>query len=130
MLNHITLRVSDLAKSKAFFAATLAPLGYKILHEKQTSAGFGQQDVEGTRDFWIKAGDTVWMNETKEGKQKSFSCLAFTATNKEQVHQFYEAALAAGAKDNGAPGYRPNYHSGYYAAFVFDPVDGYNIEAV
>ena len=130
MLNHITLRVSDLAESKKFFRGALAPLGYQLLFEKPRSAGFGQEDIEGKRDFWIKAGDTLWMNEMKKGKVKSFSCLAFTATSREQVDLFYKAALLAGAKDNGPPGYRTRYHPGYYAAYVLDPVDGYNIEAV
>ncbi|MDP2631019.1 MAG: VOC family protein [Candidatus Uhrbacteria bacterium] len=121
MLNHITLRVSDLEKSKRFFLATLAPLGYKLFVEKEKSAGFGQSDIEGNRDFWIHEG--------KVGEIKSFSCLAFTASNKDAVGNFYKAALGAGGIDNGAPGYRPQYHPGYYAAFVLD-LDGYNIEVV
>ncbi len=121
MLNHITLRVNDLEKSKKFFLATLAPLGYKLFVEKEKSAGFGQVDVEGNRDFWIHEG--------KVSEVKSFSCLAFTASSKEAVETFYNAALEAGGKDNGVPGYRPQYHRGYYAAFVHD-LDGYNIEAV
>ena len=121
MLHHITLRVSNLDRSKKFFLAALTPLGYKLFVEKPNSAGFGQADIEGNRDFWIKSGEV--------GVLKSFSCLAFTASNKEQVTDFHKAALAAGGKDNGAPGYRPQYHPGYYAAFVVDP-DGYSIEAV
>ena len=121
MINHITLRVSDLERSKEFFLAALTPLGYKIFIEKSKSIGFGRMAVEGHNDFWIKQGDVA--------EQKSFGCLAFTAANKEDVQAFYDAALSAGGKDNGAPGYRPQYHAGYYAAFVIDP-DGYNIEAV
>lgn len=121
MLNHITLRVADLEASKKFFLATLTPLGYALFVEKEKSAGFGQADIKGNRDFWIKSGD---ISDTK-----SFSCLAFTATSREAVESFYNAALAAGGKDNGSPGYRPQYHPGYYAAFVIDP-NGYNIEAV
>ncbi|MCR4277693.1 MAG: VOC family protein [Candidatus Berkelbacteria bacterium] len=121
MLNHITLRVNDLEKSKKFFLAALGPLGYKLFVEKEKSAGFGQADIEGNRDFWIKEGEV--------GETKSFYCLAFTAPNKEGVENFYRAALEAGGVDNGAPGYRPQYHAGYYAAFVLGP-DGYNIEAV
>lgn len=129
MLNHITLRVSNFEKSREFFATALAPLGYKLLVEKQTSAGFGQQDA-GNLDFWIKAGDAASMSKTKEQNARSFFCLAFTASSKQQVQEFYNAALAAGARDNGVPGYRTKYHPGYYAAFVLDPVDGYNIETV
>ena len=121
MLNHITLKVSNLENSRKWYEEALKPLGYKLLHNKETSAGFGQQDTEGTRDFWIKEGE---VSETK-----SFSCLAFTATGKETVKKFYETALKAADIDNGAPDYRPEYHPGYYAAFVLDP-DGYNIEVV
>jgi len=121
MLNHITLRVSDLEKSKAFFLAALTPLGYKIFVNTEMSAGFGTTNIEGNRDFWIK--------QSVIGNIQSFSCLAFTATSKDEVDEFYNAALKAGGIDNGAPGYRPEYHPGYYAAFVLDP-DGYNIEVV
>lgn len=130
MLNHITLFVNNLEKSKKFFATALAPLGYKLYHNKEKSAGFGQQDIEGNRDFWLhEREDATSFDEAKDSK-KSFSCLAFTATSKEQVQQFYKAAIAAGATDNGEPNYYPEYHPGYYAAYVLDPVDGYNIEAV
>lgn len=129
MLSHITLCVSDLEKSKKFFASALLPLGYRLLMEKTNSAGFGQQDADGKRDFWIRAGDTVWMNETKENPMRSFSCLAFYASSKEQVQLFYHAALSAGGMDNGAPGYRTQYYPGYYAAYILDP-DGNNIETV
>ena len=121
MLNHITLRVSNLKKSKQFFLAALAPFGYKLFVEKEKSAGFGQADIEGNRDFWIHEG--------KISEIKSFSCLAFTASSKEAVENFYKAALEAGGEDNGAPGYRSQYHPGYYAAYILDP-DDYNIEAV
>jgi catechol 2,3-dioxygenase-like lactoylglutathione lyase family enzyme len=122
MLNHITLRVSNLEQSKTFYKAALAPLGYKLLKEKATSAGFGIEDVNGMRDFWIHEGGMA-----KDGQ--SFSCLAFTAESKEAVEQFHKAGLTAGGTDNGAPGYRENYHPNYYTAFVRD-LDGYNIEAV
>ena len=122
MLNHIKLRVSDLGRSKAFYEAALAPLGYKLLKGKETSAGFGVEDAHGKRDFWIAEGGMA------KGGQ-SFSCLAFSAPSKEAVEAFHKAGLAAGGTDNGPPGYREKYHAGYYAAYVRDP-DGYNIEAV
>ena len=122
MLDHITLRVTNIKKSKDFFLKALRPLGYKIVEEATNEFGFGQSGVHGERDFWIK-----------ESKLKidvhSFSCLAFKASNKKIVDQFHEAALKAGGKDNGPPGYRKKYHPGYYAAFVLDP-DGHNVEAV
>ena len=121
MLDHIVLRVSDIQKSKYFYTKALAPLGYKIFIDRQKSAGFGLKNKHGGRDFWIKEG--------RIGKAKSFGWLAFVARGKKAVRDFYNTALKVGGKDNGAPGYRPKYHVGYYAAFVLDP-DGYNIEAV
>ena len=121
MINHITLRVSNLEKSKFFFTRALKPLGYRLFKEDQNLAGFGTDDVEGKRDFWIINGG--------KKKEHSFSCLAFTASEKKMVNNFYIAAMKAGGKDNGKPGYRIKYHMGYYAAYVLDP-DGHNIEAV
>ncbi len=127
MLNHITVRVHDFKKAKAFYSAALKPLGYTLVKKdkgnlEDLTAGFATEDVEGHRDFWIK-------EEPGHVGGVSFSCLAFTSTSKEMVNAFYAAAIGAGGSDNGAPGYRPEYHPGYYAAFVFDP-DGNNIEAV
>jgi len=119
MLDHITLRVSDLQKSKRFYEDLLTPLGYRLLRDG-TSVGFGVSDKDGERDFWIKKG-------VVEGTP-SFSCLAFRAPSKEAVDSFYRAGLEAGGTDNGAPGYRPEYHTGYYATFVLD-LDRYNVEA-
>ena len=116
------MSVSDLEKSKRFFTQALKPLGYKLLFEKEESAGYGIEDVEGKRDFWIHEG-------LASQEPHSFSCLAFTATSKHMVEEFYRVAIDAGGRDNGAPGYRAKYHPGYYAAFVLDP-DGHNIEAV
>ena len=127
MINHLTLRVSDFERSKEFYSKALKPLGYQYLKKTKdnfhyTTAGYGIVDEEGHRDFWIKKEENYILAH-------SFSCLAFTATNKEMVDSFFEAAIKAGGKDNGKPGYRPEYHPGYYAAFVLDP-DGNNIEAV
>jgi catechol 2,3-dioxygenase-like lactoylglutathione lyase family enzyme len=114
MIAHTSLAVSDYPKSKTFYCKALAPLGYSNNMEYGEAAGFN--DGKNT-DFWIS-------------KEKSFAPLhvAFEARNKEQVHAFHQAALAAGGKNNGDPGYR-DYSPGYYAAFVLDP-DGNNIEAV
>src|SRR3989344_4166606 len=122
MLNHITLRVSNLLRSKAFYVAALASLGYQMYWDTEGAGGFATENKDGMRDFWIKEGGMA-----KEGH--SFSCLAFDAPDKSAVDKFHAAALAAGGKDNGAPGERPEYHSNYYAAFVLDP-DGYTIQAV
>ncbi len=114
MIAHTTLPVRDYSKSKAFYGKALAPLGYRSNMEFGEAAGFN--DGKNT-DFWIAHKQNVAPTH-----------LAFEAANREQVEAFYSAALAAGAQDNGAPGYR-DYWPGYYAAFVHDP-DGHNIEAV
>jgi len=115
MLDHVTLRVHDVATSKAFYTAALAPLGYSVAMEFGDGAGLG---VKGKPDFWITAD--------KEAKPQH---LAFHAGDHAAVDAFYAAALAAGGKDNGPPGLRLDYHPNYYAAFVFDP-SGHNIEVV
>src|SRR5277367_1389817 len=114
MIAHTTLHVSNYKKAKEFYTAALAPLGYKNNMEYGESAGFN--DGKNT-DFWIS-------------KEKSVvpTHLAFEASSQKQVETFYKAALQAGGKDNGGPGYR-DYWPGYYAAFIHDP-DGNNIEAV
>lgn len=114
MIAHTTLPVRDFAKSKAFYTDVLAQLGYRQNMEEGESAGFN--DGKNT-DFWISSEKTVVPTH-----------LAFRARGRKQVEAFHRAALSAGAKDNGAPGYR-EYSPGYYAAFVIDP-DGNNIEAV
>lgn len=126
MINHITIYVSNLSKSKKFYENALKPLGYKVIEvdsEREESwVGLAVRDVQGQRDLWIKKHN----NKLASGP---LSCLAFTAYNEQMVKEFYENGLAYGGKDNGAPGYRPKYWKGYYAAFVLDP-DGNNIEAV
>jgi catechol 2,3-dioxygenase-like lactoylglutathione lyase family enzyme len=114
MIAHTALAISDYAKSKAFYIAALAPLGYHNNMEYGEAAGFN--DGKNT-DFWIDRKGTVVPTH-----------VAFEASSGKQVEAFYKAALAAGGKDNGGPGYR-DYSPGYYAAFVYDP-DGNNIEAV
>ncbi len=115
MIAHTSLTVSNYSKSKEFYIFTLKPLGYKNNMEFGEAAGFN--DGKNT-DFWISKSEVVAPTH-----------LAFEAKNKEEVEEFYAAALKAGAKDNGAPGYRTEYWPGYFAAFVYDP-DGHNIEAV
>jgi len=114
MIAHTTLPVSDYRKSKEFYTKVLATLGYSQNMEYGESAGFN--DGENT-DFWISAEKSVVPTH-----------LAFQAGDRKQVEAFHKAAIAAGAKDNGSPGYR-DYSPGYFAAFVLDQ-DGNNIEAV
>lgn len=115
MIAHTTLIVTDCERAKAFYVQALAPLGYRNNMESDESAGFN--DGKNT-DFWITQSATITPLH-----------LAFEAKSREEVEAFYDAALSAGGKDNGRPGYRTKYWPGYYAAFVCDP-DGHNIEAV
>ncbi|HEY9453151.1 MAG TPA: VOC family protein [Bradyrhizobium sp.] len=122
MIDHIGFPVSDYARSKAFYEKALAPLGYVLITEVtqagsgHPAAGFGR---DGKPDFWIGG----------EGGLKGTLHIALTGRDHATVDAFYRAALAAGARDNGAPGLRTIYHPDYYAAFVLDP-DGHNIEVV
>ncbi|HZP76879.1 MAG TPA: VOC family protein [Pseudolabrys sp.] len=123
MLDHIGFSVSDYARAKRFYTQALAPLGYALIMEVEQetqkgfpAAGFG---AKGKPDFWIGG----------EGGLNKAVHVAFVANDRATVDAFYQAALAAGARDNGAPGLRPHYHADYYAAFVLDP-DGHNVEAV
>jgi catechol 2,3-dioxygenase-like lactoylglutathione lyase family enzyme len=124
MIDHIGFPVSNYSQSKAFYEKALAPLGYSVIMEVAASqtesgspaAGFGR---EGKPDFWIGG----------EGGVGNPIHVAILAKDRPAVDAFYRAALAAGGKDNGAPGLRPHYHKNYYGAFVLDP-DGHNIEAV
>jgi catechol 2,3-dioxygenase-like lactoylglutathione lyase family enzyme len=124
MIDHIGFAVSDFARSRAFYVQALAPLGFapvKDVAREQSGGhyegtGFGPP---GRPQFWIGTG------ERSGGRTH----VAFVAGSRAAVDAFHAAALAAGGRDNGAPGLRPQYHPDYYGAFVLDP-DGYNVEAV
>jgi catechol 2,3-dioxygenase-like lactoylglutathione lyase family enzyme len=124
MIDHVGFPVSDYERSKVFYAKALAPLGYVLVMEvggeqtesKAPAAGFG---ADGKPDFWIGG----------EGGLRGILHIAIATKDRAAVGAFHRAALAAGGKDNGAPGLRPQYHPNYYGAFVLDP-DGHNIEAV
>ncbi len=116
MIDHVGLPVSDFERSKAFYSAALAPLGYALVLEFPGAAGFG---AGGKPDFWISSGDA----------SAAPVHVAISSPDRKTVDAFHEAALAAGGRDNGAPGPRPEYHPDYYGAFVLDP-DGNNVEAV
>jgi len=116
IIDHIGFAISDSEKSNDFYTKSLAPLGIVKIMEYDGWSGYGRN---GKPEFWfgeaLKAIDPMH--------------IAFSADNRDQVRKFYEAALAAGGKDNGGPGIREEYHANYYGAFVIDP-DGHNIEAV
>jgi catechol 2,3-dioxygenase-like lactoylglutathione lyase family enzyme len=118
IVSHVSLGTNDLAKATAFYDAVLTPLGVRRLMEHPRAMAYGRAYPE----FWIEVpfdGRATVGNGTHVG---------FLATSKEQVHAFYDAAIAAGAKDDGKPGPRPEYGAPYYGCFVRD-LDGHKIEA-
>ena len=116
MLDHVGIPVSDFERSKRFYGEALSPLGYELLMEPSGSAaGVGRR---GKPDFLISPGEP-----------SPSLHVALAADAHASVRAFHEAAVAAGGRDNGGPGFRPEYHPTYYGAFVLDP-DGNNIEAV
>jgi catechol 2,3-dioxygenase-like lactoylglutathione lyase family enzyme len=118
-IDHVNLPVGDLDASRAFYSAALAPFGYRLVYESDESLGFGMGDGgDDDEPFAVRLGEPPNLP----------THIAFTAIGPAQVDAFHAAALAAGGRDNGAPGDRP-YGDVYYAAFVLDP-DGHNIEAV
>jgi catechol 2,3-dioxygenase-like lactoylglutathione lyase family enzyme len=116
MIDHVTANVSDFKRAKRFYEQALGPLGYSVQMEFEGAAGFGTG--EGIPDFWIGSSP-----------ERGATHVAFSASDRAAVDGFFEAAMAAGGKDNGPPGLRPHYHETYYAAYVHDP-DGNNLEAV
>ncbi len=116
MIDHVTANVGDVDAAKQFYSQALAPLGYSVQAEFPGAAGFGTG--EGIPDFWISSTE-----------ERGATHIALSAPDRATVDAFHEAAIAAGGKDNGAPGIREHYHQNYYAAFVHD-ADGNNIEAV
>lgn len=118
MIDHVTFAVSDIETSKRFYEQAFAPLGYRI--------AFGEEGR-----FWaFDIGDGLFEIMQADGKAPLTRVhVAFRVGSHAKVRDFHAAALAAGARDNGAPGPRPQYTPNYYACFVLDP-DGYNIEAM
>jgi catechol 2,3-dioxygenase-like lactoylglutathione lyase family enzyme len=116
MIDHVTANVANLERARRFYEQALEPLRYSVQMQFDGAIGFGTG--EGIPDFWLGSSSN-----------RGATHVAFSARNRATVDAFFQAALAAGATDNGAPGLRPHYHETYYAAFVHDP-DGNNIEAV
>ena len=123
IIAHVGIIVSDIERSKKFYLAALRPIGYQMLLEygvtatrPAASAGFGAPP---RADLWLYQGTPGHVT----------THIAFQVDRRRLVDEFYAAALAAGGRDNGKPGLRPQYSANYYGAFVLDP-DGYNIEAL
>jgi catechol 2,3-dioxygenase-like lactoylglutathione lyase family enzyme len=115
VIDHLNIGVADVAASRAFYEPALAPLGYEVIFDREYGVGMGK---DGKPDFWISARPS-----------SAPLHVAFHSPDRATVDAFYEAALAAGGRDNGPPGLRPQYHPAYYGAFVLDP-EGNNVEAV
>jgi len=124
ILDHVSLSVSDYARSKAFYEKALAPLGVTAMMEFGQACGFGR----GKPEFWIGHGPASFQKPEHLSPITPVH-VAFAAQNRAQVDAFYQAAMAAGARDFGPPGIRAHYHPNYYGAFVLDP-DGHDVEAV
>jgi catechol 2,3-dioxygenase-like lactoylglutathione lyase family enzyme len=124
MLDHVGIAVSSIERSRAFYDQALSPIGITLLwvigpeqtESGGTALGYGS---DGRPYFWIRDNERVGAG----------THIAFRVRTRHEVDAFHAAALAAGGRDNGAPGLRPHYHPNYYGAFVHDP-DGINVEAV
>ena len=113
---HVAVSVSEWGRSKQFYEAVLAPLGYRVVYEEDGALAYFADRLG--LDFGMGRRDPAG------GTHVAFEC-----PDRETVDRFHEYALAAGGRDNGAPGLRPQYDTNYYAAYVLDP-DGNNVEAV
>jgi catechol 2,3-dioxygenase-like lactoylglutathione lyase family enzyme len=117
VIDHITLQVTDVAVSRRFYAAVLAPLGV-------TEEGSG----EGFAGFLGSAGGSFWLIPAERAHDRELH-IAFRAPDREHVRAFHRAAVEIGAEILHEPRIFPEYHENYYGTFVRDP-DGHNIEAV
>ncbi len=119
MFDHISIGVRDIRRTKAFYDAALAPLGFTCLSAGDASLGYGEKGVA----FWISKTTKPVPADMESGLH-----FCFRASSRKAVDAFHAAALEAGGVDNGKPGIRADYDANYYAAFAIDP-DGYRIEA-
>src|SRR5579862_3608154 len=108
LVDHISIPVHDLTKTKALYAAALEPLGFGIVMESASAVGFGAASTP--QDLWLN-----------QGTSSASIHIGLHAEDEAAVHAFHAAGLAAGGTDNGQPGPRPQYHAGYYAAYLTDP---------
>lgn len=116
-LDHISLLVTDVSRSRHFYEQLLTPFGYRVNRDfGEVAAGLG--DAQYAVLALVRCEKPIQPIH-----------LAFRLESRVEVEAFFSSAIALGARDNGAPGLRPHYHASYYAGFVFDP-DGHNLEAV
>lgn len=119
MLNHVSIGVPDIERSRRFYDTVLPTLGCKRLMDVETTSGYGGDMPV----FWVSLAERPVPPDPESGLH-----FCFTAPTRASVDAFYAAALKAGGSDNGKPGLRDAYGPNYYAAFVVDP-DGYRLEA-
>ncbi|HEY1325589.1 MAG TPA: VOC family protein [Casimicrobiaceae bacterium] len=119
MINHVSIGVRDIARTRRFYDAALKPLGYACRSADEGSLGYGKDGVA----LWISKSTRPVAPDMESGLH-----FCFDAPTRKSVDAFHAAALESGGKDNGKPGVRADYGPSYYAAFVIDP-DGYRIEA-
>jgi catechol 2,3-dioxygenase-like lactoylglutathione lyase family enzyme len=119
MLDHISIGVRDLTRSRRFYDAALKPLNATCLSSGKDALGYGRERAQ----FWLLPAAHPVLPHAESGLH-----FCFSAPSRESVDAFYAAARGAVGDDNGAPGLRREYGPGYYAAFVIDP-DGYRLEA-
>lgn len=124
MIDHVSIGVRDISKTKRFYDTALAEIGYKCLSESDGSLGYGHGSVNPSGvEFWISRTQSPVVADERSGLH-----FCFSAPSRKSVDAFHAAALRAGGRDNGAPGLRADYGDNYYAAYVVDP-DGYRVEA-
>lgn len=120
MIDHVSIGVRDLTTARAFYAAVLAEIGYRLIDDRPDTTGFGKK----YSDFWLNARPALDQSTVDTGVH-----VCLRTRTKEQVEAFYATALEQGAADAGAPGLRPQYAKAYYAAFIKD-ADGNVVEVV
>ncbi len=135
MFDHISFGVTQLDHSLAFYDAALSPLGVNRMFALADQGIAGYSGANGTT-FWLyaKTADQQPLTQIPDGLRPTGGHrprfhLAFQAPSRAAVDAFYQAAIAQGGSDAGAPGLRPQYHPHYYAAYAYDR-DGYKLEAV
>ena len=123
MIDHLSIGVGDLKRSRAFYDAALAPLGYRRLFDLVDTSGYGRDEPHPLKEQALP----FWIGHAPGGAALN-GHVCFKAPNRAAVKAFHKAALAAGGRDNGKPGLRADYGPNYYAAFVVDPA-GHRLEA-
>jgi catechol 2,3-dioxygenase-like lactoylglutathione lyase family enzyme len=124
LLDHISISVRDLRRSARFYDCVMATLGAEKVYQRKDAIGYGQRN---RADDDSHSYLSIYESDGANADRRRHWC--FRAQSAEQVRAFHAAGIAAGGRDAGAPGLRPDYHAAYYAAFLEDP-EGNRVEAV